>query len=95
MPKTCTITASARIGDKILAEKRWVGVDVMRIGHTREWCTRKLNEHRQDHVRIEWECWYDQPADEGGDWRHHFDGSIVRIQGSLFRKGICEEWPLR
>lgn len=92
MKRTCTITATAKVSGKLLAEKSWTGVDIMRTGHTRGWCTRMLNVHPQDHVRVSWECRHDQPAEKGSDYRHRFEGSIVRIQGGLFKTGICECW---
>lgn len=89
--KTCTITATASLSGKTLATKTWAGVDIMRTGHTRGWCTRKLNEHPQDHVRVTWECRYDQPLEPGGEYCPHFEGSIVRIQGSLLCRGILDD----
>lgn len=91
MISTCTITATAKDRNRKLGEKRWTGVDIMKTGHTKGWCTRMLNENRHDGVCVDWLCVHDQPA-EGEEHRLRFQGHIVRVQGALLKRGICEFW---
>jgi len=88
--KTCTIKARCSLYDETLAEKQWTGVDIMHIGHTKGWCTRQLNIRPQEHIKIWWECRHDQPAEKGSDYCCRFEGTIVRVQGSLLKSGYFE-----
>lgn len=88
--KTCTVVARCYDRSGPISEKTWLGVDIMKIGHTTGWCTKQINKHRHDGVCVTWESVHDQPAEPGHDYRHRFSGRIVRIQGSLMRRGIFE-----
>ena len=89
--KTCTVTATCTDRNGTIASKRWVGVDVMRTGYTRGWCTKMINLHKHDGVHVSWECLHDFPACEGSDYRYRFGGHIVRIQGALVKRGTFED----
>jgi len=80
---TCTVKASCYDRNGKIAERSWSGVDIMKVAFTRGWCTRQMNKHLHDGVRVEWECKYDQDA-------MRFDGYMVRIQGYIMKRGIFE-----
>ena len=86
--KTCTVTAKVYIGGELKDSRQWSGLDIMKTSHTRGWCTRQFNLHwnwrkRDVHIRVEWDCRYD-------DQNHHFQGVLSGVNNLRLRRGIFD-----
>jgi hypothetical protein len=85
---TCKVSAKVYVGGELKDSREWTDVDIMKVAHTRGWCTRQFNMHwdwrkRDVPIRVEWECRYD-------DGNHRFHGVLSGVNNLRHKRGIFE-----
>lgn len=87
--KTCKVECVVKVGGRIILEKSWPAVDIMKTSVTRSWATRQFNKAVAsapvgDIVAVSWDCYHGAPS------HNHFSGRVVGVHGSVYRKGMFE-----
>lgn len=89
--RTCHVTVDVLIDGKIIEQREWPAVDVMKTSHTRGWATRQFNMHwkwrkRDKIIRVDWTARY------GAEQGHAvIRGSLSGVNNLRHRRGVFED----